>query len=303
MGPAVPDHPLAPAAAISPLWEMGAYEALWSRPQTSFQSLAELFADRPDALPSDFVEASRIELARRMTLQTLAGYGVRHFGVRVAGAGDWPAGLADMKAPPALLYYRGAWEQVFAPAVAVIGTRRPTPEGVARAGRVARLLVRAGYTVVSGLAAGIDTAAHTAALATGGRTTAVIGTHIGRSYPASNKALQNRLAREQLLISPVPVLRTEVPKPDDPKIDRSFFLERNQVMTALCQAVVVVEAAERSGTAAGARVALAQGRRLLLLQNLFEGDAEWPQRLVEAGAVRVGGAKDLLEALGGPAET
>jgi DNA processing protein len=105
-------------------------------------------------------------------------------------------------------------------------------------------LVRDNFTVVSGLAAGIDTVAHTTAIDTGGRTIAVLGTPLTRVYPAANRDLQNRIAREHLVISQVPVRRYER---QTPKVNRFFFPERNITMSALTEATVIIEAGETSG--------------------------------------------------------
>lgn len=106
-----------------------------------------------------------------------------------------------------LLYIQGDWNLVTLPAVAVVGTRKPTAKGLERTEALARRLVNDGFTVVSGLVEGVDTAAHQAAIAARGRTIGVIGTPLGRVYPKANAALQEQIARDHLLISQVPVLR------------------------------------------------------------------------------------------------
>lgn len=144
--------------------------------------------------------------------------------------------------------------------VAVVGTRQPTPEGRAYASRIAGGLAERGVTVVSGLAAGIDTAAHGSALAAGGRTVAVLGTGLRRSYPASNAALQQEISRAGLLISQF--------WPDAPGSKQSFPM-RNAVMSGYSLATVVVEAAYRSGARMQARLALEHGRRVFLMRSLM----------------------------------
>src|SRR5262249_10559519 len=148
-------------------------------------------------------------------------------------------------------------------------------DGIRRAQRLAQEFVARNFTVVSGLAAGIDTAAHTAALEIKhGRTIAVLGTPLGSHYPPENRELQNRIAREFLVISQVPVLRYQnqtVP------FNRFFFPERNVTMSALTEATVIVEASETSGTLTQARAALHQGRKLFILDSCFErADITWP---------------------------
>jgi DNA processing protein len=174
----------------------------------------------------------------------------------------YPGQLRDIHQVPPLLFTRGH----LAPdtrAVAVVGTREATPEGVSAAAAIARHLATAGVTVVSGLAAGIDTAAHTAALAAGGRTVAVIGTGINRYYPAANTQLQQRIAVEGLVVSQF--------WPDAPPTKTSFPM-RNAVMSGYAAATVVVEAAYRSGARMQARLALEHGRPVVLPRQLLAHD-------------------------------
>lgn len=284
-------------AAISPRRELGAYEALWLEKGATFKSIAEKFAADPVALPSDFVSPARADECAAEVMRVLKAAGVHRFGVRVNHAGDYPKRLRDAKHPVELLYYQGSWELTETRCVAVVGTRKPTSDGVERATRLARELVKRGFTVVSGLATGIDTAAHTAAIAEAkGLTIAVIGTPLGAYYPKENRKLQDRIARDFLLISQVPVLRygqQAVPQ------NRLFFPERNITMSALTEATVIVEASETSGTLTQARAALYQGRKLFILNSCFEReDLTWPARFEAQGAIRVREPDDIWKALG-----
>jgi DNA processing protein len=146
----------------------------------------------------------------------------------------------------------------------VVGARKATPQGLASAATIAQHLTDNGYTVVSGLAAGIDTAAHTAALARNGRTVAVIGTGLARCYPAQNAALQRRIAADCAVISQF--------WPDAPPSRRSFPM-RNAVMSGFALATVVVEASDTSGARMQARLACAQGRPVFLLASLVQRQA------------------------------
>jgi DNA processing protein len=159
-----------------------------------------------------------------------------------------------------------------------------------RASFLARALVENGRTVVSGLAAGIDTEAHTAALEAGGRTIAVIGTPLGYYYPAENRELQDRIAREFLLISQVPLFRYSQ---QSPHFNRFFFPDRNHTMSALTAATVIVEAGETSGSLIQARAAIEQGRKLFILESCFNRGLKWPEKFLERGAIRVRDYSDI----------
>ena len=193
--------------------------------------------------------------------------------------------------PVELLYYQGAWELTERRCVAVVGTRKPTGDGIERADRLARELVERGFAVASGLAAGIDTAAHRAAMKKGS-TIAVIGTPLGSHYPRENRDLQDQIAREFLVISQVPVLRYR--RQHVPQQNWFFFPERNVTMSALTEATVIVEASETSGTLTQARAALYQGRKLFILNSCFErSDLTWPARFEAQGAIRVREPEDI----------
>lgn len=284
------------SAPISPRLELGAYEAMWLREGAWFTNIAEKFAANPGALPSDFVPRAEAEKRANDVLRTFRESGVDRFGIRINHGGDYPERLRHARHPVELLYYRGVWELTETRCVAVVGARKPSDEGIARAKKLARALVERDFTIVSGLAAGIDTTAHETALAAGGRTIAVTGTPISDCYPPENKQLQERIAREYLLISQVPVLRYRQQKPPQ---NRYFFPERNVTMSALTEATVIVEASDTSGTLTQARAALHQGRKLFILNSCFEQSGlAWPARFEKQGAIRVRDFDDLWSALG-----
>ncbi len=152
------------------------------------------------------------------------------------------------------------------------------------------------FTIVSGLAKGVDATAHTTAIQEGGRTIAVLGTPLSHAYPKENAELQKEIAANHLLISQVPVKRYE--QQVNPTANRHFFPERNVTMSALTDATVIVEAGETSGTLIQARAALKQGRKLFILESCFNNPAlTWPQKFAERGAIRVRDYNDIREQL------
>jgi DNA processing protein len=280
---------------ISPGIEVGAYEALWLENGATFKTIADKFATTPDALPSDLVPKSIAEECAAKALAHLRQAGIRHFGIRVHHAGEYPQKLRDARYPVELLYYRGIWELTETRCIAVVGSRKPTPDGVKRAAQLVRELVAKNFTVVSGLATGIDATAHRTALEAGGRTIAVVGTPLGEVYPKENAALQEEIANSHLLISQVPILRYANQHPPQNKL---FFPERNITMSALTEATVIVEASDTSGTLIQARAALHQGRQLFILNSAFEkSELTWPARFEKQGAIRIRSMSEIFEHL------
>lgn len=276
--------------------EFGAYEYLWQQPNTSTKKLAELFESNPGMLPSDLVPDEDAELAAEQVVQQFAKRGIRRFGVRINGTHDYPLRLRDATEPVEILYFLGSWELIEAPRrVAVVGTRQVSPQGAARTRKLVRALVEHDFTVVSGLAQGVDTIAHQTAIEAGGRTIAVLGTPISEVYPKENKQLQRQMAEEYLVVSQVPVLRY---KSQGPNGNRLFFPERNKTMSALTEATIIVEASETSGTLIQAKAALDQGRKLFILDSNFENPAiTWPTKFLKLGAIRVREFEDIRREL------
>lgn len=279
------------ARAVMPARELGAYEALWAREGTSFKTIAETFRKHPGAIPSDFVSPAECQQYSRLALGTIRAAGIKHFGIRVHGAGEYPEKLRDAEHPVELLYFQGNWDLTSTPCVAIVGTRNPSEDGARRAAKLTRHFVRENYTVVSGLAQGIDTIAHTTAIEAGGQTIAVLGTPITACYPRGNEQLQRRIADEFLVISQVPIVRYSR---QGPKWNRLFFPARNITMSALTQATVIVEAGSTSGTLIQARHALRQKRQLFILDSNFKNpELTWPAKFAELGAIRVRDFDDI----------
>jgi DNA processing protein len=293
--------PLPTIRAIAPLKEMGAYEALWAKTETTFKSLAQKFREFPDRLPSDFVEEYEADYFARLVLGMLRESGIRQFGVRVHRAGEYPKKFRDAEDPVELLYYRGSWDLVETPSVAVVGTREPSAQAIENTSRIVKLLVNDGYTIASGLARGIDAAAHKAAIENDGKTIAVIGTPLNRVYPKENAVLQEEIADKFLVISQVPVYRYSK---QDFRRNRTFFPERNKTMSALTEATIIVEAGRTSGTLIQARAALLQKRKLFILESSFRNpDLTWPLEFESLGAIRVRKYEDIRKNLGAHADS
>ena len=188
----------------------------------------------------------------------------------------YPANLRMVHQHPPVLFLRGTADDRDATSVAIVGTRQPTARGLSRHASSLPALPHRGIPVVSGLAAGIDTAAHTATLAAGARTVAVIGTGVDRVYPPSNTALQEEIIARGLVISQF--------LPGSPPTKMSFPM-RNAVMSGYTLATVVVEAAARSGSRIQARLALEQGRHVFLMRTLLEHD--WARDYAQRPGVTV----------------
>jgi DNA processing protein len=203
----------------------------------------------------------------------------------------YPANLRVIYNPPPFLFYRGQLERSDARSVAVVGTREASAAGLKSARKMARLLVEADVTVLSGLALGIDTAAHEQALASGGRTIAVLGTGILRSYPKENADLAERIARSGALVSQF--------WPSQPPT-RYSFPRRNVVTSGLSQGTVVIEASKTSGAKMQARLALEHGKRVFLVGRLVTSQT-WAQTYVrDRGAIEVTSVEDVLQRLRSP---
>lgn len=170
------------------------------------------------------------------------------------------------------IFYSGFLDALEAPAVSIVGTRDVSEEGRVRASRLARELVQAGVTVVSGLAKGVDAAAHLGAIQARGTTVAVIGTPLTTAYPAENSSLQEEIYRNHLLLSPF--------GPSD-RVFKGNFPARNKVMAAVSDATVIVEASDTSGTLHQAAECLKLDRWLFIMRSVVEdGSITWPSRFL-----------------------
>jgi DNA processing protein len=206
------------------------------------------------------------------------------------GDAEYPPLLAAISDAPACLWTRGDRSALSTVAVAVIGARIASQEGLIAAGEIACDLARAGVVVISGLARGIDSAAHAGALDGGGKTIAVLGTGIDRVYPSENDGLAERIAASGLLV-------TEFPPGSPP--ENWHFPRRNRIISGLSRAVVVVEAKDKSGSLITARLAADQGRDVMAVPGTFVGGRNrGANALLRDGAKLVESAVDILQELG-----
>jgi DNA processing protein len=206
------------------------------------------------------------------------------------GSSRFPPLLAEIPNPPRLLWFRGDLSICEKTVVAIVGARAASRAGTAAAGAVAGDLARAGVAVASGLARGIDAAAHTGALEAGGATIAVLGTGIDYAYPPENEGLFHRIARDGLLITEFEP--GVLPYPGN-------FPRRNRIISGLSRAVLVVEAAEKSGSLITARMAADQGRDVMAMPGLTAGGRNrGAHALLRDGAKLVESAVDILQELG-----
>jgi DNA processing protein len=249
----------------SPLWD---------------ESSAELAAALRESVTPD-----RVDEWAKIIEDTLRAPGTRLVTVL---DGEYPENLRKVFNHPPFLFVRGHLEDADARSVAVVGTRQASPEGLRRAYELARELASRGVTVISGMAKGIDTSAHSGALDSGGRTIAVMGTGIDRVYPAGNKDLAQRIPSSGALVSQF--------WPGAPPRSSNFPL-RNVVTSGIAVGTVVIEANATSGAKMQARLALEHGKRVLLMNDLVMHE-EWAQRYSQRrGAEVVASVEDILAVL------
>lgn len=204
----------------------------------------------------------------------------------------YPDLLGEIYDPPPVLFARGRTELLREDAVSMVGTRRPTAYGTAVAERISADLAAAGLVIVSGMARGIDTAAHQGALQARGATIAVLGCGVDVVYPTENRKLADRIAREGLLVSEFPMGTPGYPQ---------NFPVRNRIVSGLSLGVIVVEGAQYSGSGITARLAMEQAREVFAVPGNITSRASWgPNLLIKQGARLIQEWNDVIEHL--PAE-
>jgi DNA processing protein len=270
----------------------------------TFRKLLSAFGLPEQILGATHAALSRIvptDMARRIlddehtTQLAVTLEWVAHDGNAIVTLADdaYPRLLLEIADPPPLLYVRGRVDLLGAPALAIVGSRNATPQGLANAESFARAFSDAGLAIVSGLALGIDAAAHRGGLAGRGSTIAVLGTGADSLYPLSNRALGEDIAARGLLVSEFPVGTPPV---------TANFPRRNRLISGLARGCLVVEAAVSSGSLITARQAAEQGREVFAIPGSIHSPvARGCHRLIKQGAKLVESAADVLEELGAPA--
>lgn len=209
---------------------------------------------------------------------------VMNAGVRLITIHDehYPQKLREIFDPPLLLFTLGRPELLASHSIAIVGTRRPTPYGIAASERLSADLAKAGITIVSGMARGIDTAAHRAALNEEGTTIAVLGCGVDVLYPSENRRLYGEIARRGVLVSEFPMGAPAYPQ---------NFPIRNRIVSGLSLGVVIIEGAQHSGSAITAKLAMDQGREVFAVPGNITSKMSWGPNLL----IKDGGAKLVQE--------
>ncbi len=236
--------------------------------------------------------AQSIALGKSLELAATEHDHVREMGASVIVPGDaeFPRRLLEIYDPPLVLYLKGNAEVIDRPGVAIVGTRHPTPYGIGMAERLACDLAAHGLVIISGMARGVDTAAHRGALNAHGPTVAIWGTGIDEVYPKENRKLS-----EQILASGGAIL-SEFPLGTFPAPQN--FPIRNRIISGMSIGILVIEAAEYSGTRVTARCALEQGRDVYAVPGNVTNKGSWgPNTLIKQGAALVATWEDVWEAL------
>jgi DNA processing protein len=272
---------LGAAAIRSMLRQFGLPHLVLARRQTELAAFA----------PPSVLEALHSEPVRRAVDAALAWVEQPHNALVTLADANYPRLLLEISDPPPLLYARGRTELLQSPALAVVGSRNATAQGAANAEAFSRALSESGLTIVSGLALGIDAAAHRGGLAGPGSTIAVVGTGIDVVYPRANAALAAQVAERGLLISEFP-LGTSAAAPNFPR--------RNRLISGLAQGCLVIEAALPSGSLITARSAADQGREVFAVPGSIHSPlSKGCHSLIKSGAKLVESAEDVLAELGG----
>jgi DNA processing protein len=271
---------LGPRKAHSLLETFGSPQAIFEAPRSELEA-----AGLPPGLAQSLASGCVFEEAAAQQQKMMRE------GARLISAADpaYPPRLREIFDPPVALFVKGRAELLQGVNIAVVGTRRPSAYGLAAAERISRELAEAGVCIVSGMARGIDTQAHTAALDAGGDTVAVFGCGVDVIYPAENRKLAERIARSGLLVSEFAMGAPGYPQ---------NFPVRNRVVSGMSSGVLVVEGAQYSGSSITAKLAADQGREVFAIPGNITSKMSWaPNLLIKQGAKLVQEWNDVVSEL------
>lgn len=273
------------------LEELAAYAIIWQEKGVGARTVSSRIAEHGSALAA--LRAGQGDLFKgpdKKVTDEIERLKFVSFDWTAIGIDDslYPQVLRTLINPPYYLYLCGNIELLRKVNVSIVGTRDPTPDGIARAKRLAKELTTNGIVVTSGLAKGIDTAALTAAFDAGGTPIAVIGTPLDKEYPAENRGLQNRIKASGLLVSQYPF---GIPT------GRGNFPERNRTMAAISAATAVIEAGETSGVRSQVTFCLQVQRPLFLAESLTKKGLPWVDTAFKGGARLLNSTTQVIEAI------
>lgn len=261
-----------------------------ARCQKIWPNLADLFQASTAQLTALGLSEAVINAITHFEFKTieadLAWMKGRNQHILVLGTDYYPALLAEISDPPPILYAKGQLDCLTQPTLGIVGTRNPSASGAETAWRWANELAQSGLTIVSGLALGVDAQAHQGCLAAKGKTVAVMGTGMNVIYPRRNHKLAEEIAESGLLLSEFPL--------NSPPIAQ-HFPQRNRIISGLSSAILVVEAALRSGSLITARYAMEQNRDVFAIPgSIYHAQAKGCHRLLQQGACLVTNAQEVM---------
>ena len=287
---------------ISPQQEMSAYETLWAMENIKESELKELFkrytpskalqemGNQKELFQTD-KSPRTIQHKVDKFLNSLLSNKFHTFSIVVNGNTQYPRNLTN-NYPIGLFYYKGNLDLLSGKCISIVGARKASVNGMSKAKQLVKELKKEQFVIVSGLAKGIDTVAHESAIEQKGWTIGVIGTPLNEYYPIENKGLQDKIAKDFLLISQVPFYKYA----HEPFKHRAYhFPRRNMTMASISSATVIVEAGDSSGTLVQARECLKQNKKLFILDSCFDNSQiKWPAKFLKKGAIRVKDTSDIL---------
>lgn len=277
------------------LRELAAYEALFLEDNMTFHKIARKIRMSRRFNPSSLcsTEITDQSLAKLSSLVAVDKRNNCRFTMR--GEKAFPDKVLRVSPPIQLLYYMGDVGLLQQTSIAIVGSRKASDRGRRIARRIATGLANNGYTIVSGLANGIDVSAHQAAMDAGGRTIGVLGTPINYSITHGRSKVAQQMLADHLVISQVPILHYEQ---CNQKQRNQFFLQRNATISALSIGTVVVEADDVSGSLSTARQAINQEKKLFIPASCFENTrTKWPRAFQELGGFKVKSVNEILSHL------